>query len=114
MFPEMINSHGYIYYPVSRVPDSVEAMKKLLKRYPYGLLVLLQKIEEQPDTLTKFSLLYSEEFEENVVLYDISNQVHTTITIEISTLIEGYLEEISIGRVDRYPLRLYRKAIVNE
>lgn len=59
--------------------------------------------------LTTFLSLYSVDFEDTVILYDISKQHHTTVSTELCFLTKGYVEIIDVGIVDRYPLRFYIK-----
>lgn len=57
--------------------------------------------------LTTFLLLHAKEFENNVLLYDVSRQHPSTVKTELFFLAKGYIEFIDVGIVDRYPVRLY-------
>ena len=66
-------------------------------------------MDNDDQMLTTFLVLHTNDFEENVILYDVSRQVHTTITTELFFLLKGYIEFIDVGTVDRYPIKLYKR-----
>lgn len=83
----------------------------MLLRNPYDVFAIMNENLEKGEEplLTTFLVLYHAEFENNVMLYDISRQKHTTITTELYFLKQGYYEVINVGRVDRYPMKVYIK-----
>lgn len=88
---------------------SNSALKKLLKANAYGVYAAVDEEYEkdgQPD-FTIFLVLYSEEFEETVILFDVSRDKKSTVTTDIEALTNGFIEYINIGVVNRYPLTLY-------
>ena len=85
-------------------------LKTLFKNNPYEIYAIVnESLEKEEPMLTTFLVLYSNDFEENVILYDISTQIHSTITTELSFLGKGYLEFIDVGIVDRYPIKFYKR-----
>jgi hypothetical protein len=90
-------------------------LKALFINNPYGVYAIVnESMEKEEPMLTTFLVLYSVDFEENVILYDISRQIHTTITTELFFLEKGYIEFIDVGMVDRYPIKFYKKEEIYE
>ncbi|MBM7650473.1 hypothetical protein JOC78_003465 [Bacillus ectoiniformans] len=108
MFANVIEKNNETYRVVSEVLSET-ALGDLLLQNPYNAYVVMnESLEEGEDPLlTTFLVLYHSKFENNVILYDISRQKHTTITTELYFLKQGYHEQINVGRVDRYPIQLY-------
>ncbi|WP_426860862.1 hypothetical protein [Cytobacillus gottheilii] len=71
--------------------------------------IVNESLEKGEYKLTTFLVLYATDFEENVILYDVSRQIHTTVKTDIEVLVKGYIEMINVGMVDRYPFKFYIK-----
>lgn len=109
MFPAKILRNNMQYNLVKKI-FSESDLKELFIKYPYGVYAIVdEKLEESEPMLTTFLVLHSREFEERVILYDVSRQPHTTVTTELHFLAKGYIEFIDVGQVDRYPIRFYVK-----
>ncbi|WP_043931155.1 hypothetical protein [Bacillus sp. EB01] len=90
-------------------------LKTLFINNPYEVYAMVnESLEEEEPMLTTFLILYSVDFEDNVILYDISRQMHTTLTTKLSILEKGYLEFIDVGMVDRHPIKFYKREQTNE
>ena len=96
------------YFKLTRVLTEV-ALKNFLLQRSYDVYAIVnEKIEEQSDPLfTTFLVLHTIDFEEGVILYDVSRDRHSTFTTEIEFLVKGYVETIDVGRIDRFPIVLY-------
>ncbi|MEI2439041.1 hypothetical protein V8V73_00595 [Priestia megaterium] len=87
--------------------NSKAEFKKLLLTHPNRVYVL---VDEQIETFKQYTILlalYAEDMDEIVVLFDLNNQVHSTITSELEILAEGYYEFMDVGFVKRWPLQFY-------
>jgi hypothetical protein len=109
MFPSIITNHNKNYYPLSDIPLSESKLKDLFLKYPYAIYAVVNEVidEKIEPMLTTFLLLHTIEFENKVILYDISRQRHSTVTTELCFLVKGYIEVIDVGIVDRYPVQIY-------
>jgi predicted hydrolase (HD superfamily) len=90
-------------------------LKEFMRANPYGVYALVNEgLNNDDQMLTTFLVLHTVDFEDNVILYDVSRQVHTTVTTELFFLVKGYIEFIDVGMVDRYPIKLYRRKDIYE
>ncbi|MCM3163691.1 hypothetical protein [Metabacillus litoralis] len=110
MFPSVITQRDQDYHLID-TSLSQSQLKQLLTSNPYDIFAVVNEGHDQSeeDMFTTFLVLHSAEFDNRVILYDISRQAHTTITTEISFLSKGYIEFIDVGMVDRYPVKLYKR-----
>jgi hypothetical protein len=107
MFPTKIKRRNKTYYIINNFLTESE-LKELFQKNPYDVYAIVnESLEKDEPMLTTFLVLYSIEFEDNVILYDISRQHHTTVTTELSTIAKGYVEFIDVGIVDRYSIKFY-------
>ena len=109
MFPMEITIRNKNYQIIDNDLTKNE-LKTLFKNNPYEIYAIVnESLEKEEPMLTTFLVLHSDDFEENVILYDISTQIHSTITTELFFLAKGYLEFIDVGIVDRYPIKFYKR-----
>lgn len=109
MFPAKISIRNKTYQIIDN-PLTKNELKTLFKNNPYEMYAVVNEgLEKEEPMLTTFLVLHSIDFENNVILYDISRQINTTITTELSFLEKGYIEFIDVGMVDRYPIKFYKK-----
>ncbi|CAM5734266.1 hypothetical protein SAFG77S_11601 [Streptomyces afghaniensis] len=109
MFPAEITIRNKNYQMIDYYLTENE-LKALLKYNPYEVYAIVnESLEKEEPLLTTFLVLYSDDFEDNIILYDVSRQIHTTITTEVFFLAKGYIEFIDVGMVDRYPIKFYKK-----
>lgn len=114
MFPAEIRIRNKTYQIINNHLTENE-LKALFKNNPYGVYAIVnESLEKEEPMLTTFLVLHSVHFEDNVILYDISRQIHTTITTELFFLAKGYIEFIDVGMVDRYPIKFYKKEEIHE
>ncbi|PJK16935.1 hypothetical protein CQS04_07210 [Chryseomicrobium excrementi] len=90
---------------------TVEDVKSLLVGNPYKVIVALDEniIVENQHQLSLFMALFTFEFEEDVVLYEISDNKGSIINTDLEALANRFIEYIDIGIVDRFPLAIYLK-----
>lgn len=108
MFNERIFITGQVFKRVdSNV--TVKDVKSLLIKNPYKVIVALDEnmILENQLQPSLFIALFTFEFEEDVVLYDISNNKGSIITTDLESLAKRFIEYIDVGIVDRFLLALY-------
>ena len=85
-------------------------LKEFLNDNPYEVYAVINEdLDNDEQMLTTFLVLHTVDFEDNVILYDVSRQVHTTVTTELYFLAKGYIEFVDVGIVDRYPIKLYKR-----
>jgi hypothetical protein len=114
MFPAKISIRNKTYQIIDNYLTKNE-LKALFKNNPYEVYAVVnESLEKEDPMLTTFLVLHSVDFENNVILYDISRQLHTTITTELGFLAKGYVEFIDVGMVDRYPIKFYKREEVYE
>lgn len=114
MFPVELTIKDQIYHIINNQLNENE-LKAFFKNNPYDVYAIINEgLENEDPMLTTFLVLYSDEFENNVILYDISRQLHTTITTELFFLEKGYIEIIGVGIVDRYSIKFYKKVEIDE
>lgn len=114
MFPADITIRKKTYEIIDNHLTKNE-LKALFKNNPYGVYAIVnESMEKEEPMLTTFLVLHSADFEDNVILYDISRQLHTTITTELGFLAMGYVEFIDVGMVDRYPIKFYKREEIYE
>ncbi|WP_456276769.1 hypothetical protein [Bacillus sp. AK128] len=109
MFPADIRIRKKTYQIIDSHLTKSE-LNGLFKNNPYGVYAIInESLEREDPMLTTFLVLHSDDFEDNVILYDISRQQHSTITTELGFLAKGYVEFIDVGVVDRYPIKFYKR-----
>jgi hypothetical protein len=110
MFPSVITQRNQDYHQLDTSLSQLQ-IKQLLISNPYDIFAVVNESHDQleENMFTTFLVLHSAEFDNRVILYDISRQTHTTITTEISILSKGYIEYIDVGMVDRFPVKLYKR-----
>jgi hypothetical protein len=109
MFPAKISIRNKTYQIMDNHLTKSE-LEALFKNNPYEVYAVVNEgLEKEEPMLTTFLVLHSVDFENNVILYDISRQIHTTITTDLSFLEKGYIEFIDVGMVDRYPIKIYKQ-----
>ncbi len=114
MFPTEIKIRNKTYKIIDN-PLSKNELTALFKNDPYEVYAIVnESLENEEPMLTTFLILYSVDFENNVILYDISRQINTTITTDLFFLEKGYIEFIDVGMVDRYPIKFYKKVEIHE
>ncbi|MBM7706067.1 hypothetical protein JOD03_000969 [Chryseomicrobium aureum] len=90
-------------------------LKTYLLDNPYKIIVAIDEgiqVDEQSE-LSLFLALYSNEFEEEVLLYDLTNNTKgSLLSTDLESLVNGIFEYIDLGIVDRYPLALYLRSEV--
>lgn len=110
MFPTEIEQDGKSYI---QIPTGIskEELRTLLLLNPYSVYALVdENIEGELDRpLTSFLVVFAKEFDENIILYDISSQIHSTLMINIDFVLEKKIEVIDIGLVEFYPIQLYQE-----
>ncbi|MFI8577556.1 hypothetical protein ACIGEL_17735 [Rossellomorea aquimaris] len=113
-FPARIKQGKMNYLRIDKKLNKPE-LKQLFVRNPYEVYAVVdESIEENEEILSTFQVLHSNEFQENVILYDVSNQPHSTVTTNIQFLVKGYIELIDVGIVDRFPVKFYVKEYLHE
>ena len=111
MFPKKINRKNKDYTICNNL-NTKSGLEQLLLQNPYDIYAIVnESLDDTDPMMTTFLVLYSDEFKDNVILYDISRQNHTTFTTHISTCTKGYIEVIDVCRIDRYPIKFYVKDI---
>jgi hypothetical protein len=111
MFPEILTQRNTTYQLIQPTLTEMD-IKELFLQQPYEVFAVVNESLENEETMfTTFIVLYAVEFENNVILYDVSRQQHSTITSEIYFLAQGYIEIIDVAIVERYPVRLYKKVV---
>lgn len=97
------------------VIQTVNELKTYLLDNPYKIIVAIDEgiqVDEQSE-LSLFLALYSNEFEEEVLLYDLTNNTKgSLLSTDLESLVNGIFEYIDLGIVDRYPLALYLRSEV--
>jgi hypothetical protein len=108
MFPEKLSRNNKEYYLVKNTL-SEKSLNNLFLQRPYDVYAIVnENLDEHSEPMfTTFLVIHANEFEDRVILYDISRQIHSTITTELYFLAEGYIEYIDVAQVDRYPIRFY-------
>ncbi|MBT2736192.1 hypothetical protein [Bacillus sp. ISL-7] len=108
MFPSKLSNNNREYYLVRKSLSEYE-LKELLLLNPYDVYAVVnESLDDKGVTMfTTFLVLHAIDFENRVILYDVSRQQHSTITTELCFLAKGYIEFIDVGQVDRYPIRFY-------
>jgi len=109
MFPATITKRNTSYQLIEPTLTETEIRDLLLQKRYEIFAVVNESLEKTETMFTTFLVLHAAEFENNVILYDVSRQLHTTITTELFFLSKGYIEFIDVGIVDRYPVRMYKK-----
>ena len=86
-------------------------LKELLLMNPYSIYAVVdEKLEgEVNECFTTFLVLFAREFENNIVLYDLTSQIHSTLKIDIDFVLDKKIEIIDIGLVEYYPIQLYQE-----
>lgn len=108
MFEDSIVKNGRFYNRIKQNLTTLE-LQKLLMQNPYNTYCIANEaieVNSEPQ-FTTFLVLYSLDFDEDVILLDISRQKKSTITTDLDSLTKGYIEFIDLNIVDRYPLALY-------
>ncbi|MEW5571618.1 hypothetical protein [Rossellomorea marisflavi] len=114
MFPGKISRKNNDYKIRNNLDKELD-LKQLLLRNPYDIYAIVnESLDDTEPMMTTFLVVYSDEFEDNVILYDISRQNYTTFTTDISTCTKGYIEVIDVCRIARYPIKFYVKELYNE
>ncbi|WP_423409024.1 hypothetical protein AABM38_02740 [Heyndrickxia sp. MSNUG] len=114
MFPETITIRKETYEIIDEHLTEKQ-LKAFLRDNPYGVYALVNEdLDNDDQMMTTFLVLHNGDFEDNVILYDVSRQVHTTVTTELYFLAKGYVEFIDVGKVDRYPIKLYKRKDIYE
>ncbi|VEF49137.1 Uncharacterised protein [Bacillus freudenreichii] len=109
MFPKIINQQGTTFNMLECQLVGKE-LRELFKKHPYEIYAIVdESIDNDNPMLTTFLVLHSADFQDNVLLYDISREHHTTFTTKLFYLAKGYIEVIDVGIVDRFPVKLYKK-----
>jgi len=109
MFPAEITIRNRNYQMIDNYLTK-NKLKSLFKNNPYEVYAIVnESLDKEEPILTTFQVLHSDDFGDNVILYDVSRQIHTTITTELFFLAKGYIEFIDVGMVDRYPIKFYKK-----
>lgn len=108
MFPSKFSKNGKEYVPTN-MPNSIGGIKKFLLENPNEVYAIAdEKLEEIDESMiTEFLIVYIEDFNDEVTLYDLSRDRHSVLTINMEFLLKGYIEHIEVGKVDRLPLVLY-------
>lgn len=106
----MITQNEKVYTPISS-SISKSKLKELLLNNPYSIYAVVdESFEGDVDrSLTTFLVLFASEFEDNIMLYDISSQIHSTLKIDIDFVLDKKIESIDIGLVEYYPIQLYQE-----
>jgi hypothetical protein len=110
-FPDQFSRNGQTYRKISF--DNVEQLRNILLSNPYKIYCLVdEKVPDADPTL--FLVLYAEEFDNTVILFDISLDLKSTVTTELDIVVNGYNEVIDVGYIERYPLCFYIKGDEHE
>ncbi|MFI8684681.1 hypothetical protein [Rossellomorea sp. NPDC077527] len=113
-FPERIKQRKMNYLRIDKKLNKRE-LTQLFGENPYEVFAVVdESIEENEEIISTFLVLHSNDFQENVILYDVSNQPHTTVTTDIQFLVKGYIEFIDVGIVDKFPVKIYVKENFHE
>ncbi|MEH6945379.1 hypothetical protein [Bacillus sp. JJ722] len=115
MFPTTLTHHHKMYQLIQE-PLTETYLKDLLLKHPYDIYAIVnENLEEQNEPmLTTFLVLHAVDFEDTVILFDVSRQHQSTVTTELCFLAKGYIESIDVGIVDRYPIKFYKREEKNE
>jgi hypothetical protein len=109
MFPKTLTIRKEAYEIIDEHLTEKQ-LKEFLNDNPYEVYAVVNEdLDNDGQMLTTFLVLHTVDFEDNVILYDITRQVHTTVTTELYFLAKGYIEFIDVARVDRYPIKLYKR-----
>lgn len=108
MFPAKITMNNKEYLIVKEELDENE-LKEFLIRHPYDIYAMVNESVDRKSELmlTTFLVLYTIDFENKVILYDVSRERHSTVTTEIGLLTQGFVETIEVGLIERFPVVLY-------
>jgi hypothetical protein len=110
-FPACFSRNGQTYKKISF--DDVEGLRNILLNNPCKVYCLVD--EKASDTgHTLFLVLYAEEFDNTVILFDISLHLKSTVTTELDIIANGYHEVFDVGYIERYPLCFYIKGDEHE
>ena len=111
MFPKKINRKNQ-EYKILDIKNDESCLGRLLRQNPYDIYANVnESLDDTTPMMTTFLVLYSDDFENNIILYDVSRQKHTTFTTNLSTCTKGYIEIIDVCRIDRYPIKFYVKEL---
>jgi hypothetical protein len=115
MFPTKLNHKNKLYYPIQNSLSENE-LRQLLYKNPYDIFAVVDENvdNQQEPILTTFLVLFSHDFDNTVLLFDVSRQLYSTFTTDIKELASGIIELIDVGRIDRHPIRLYKGNENNE
>lgn len=109
MFPKSVTIRCKSYHMINNQLTQNE-LKALFLSSPYNVYAIVnESLEKETTMFTTFLVLYSVDFEDNVILYDVSRQIHTTVTTDLNILTKGYIEFIDVGVVDRYSIKFYMR-----
>lgn len=114
MFPTTLTVRSKSYQVIDEQLTE-QQLKKFLQNNPYEVYAVVNEdLDNDDQVLTTFLVIHTVDFEDNVILYDVSRQAHTTVTTELNFLVKGYIEFIDVGIVDRYSIKLYKRKDIYE